>query len=196
MIAARQIFLGRGGGGGGYVAGYTDLIEGWTPVGSGAQTILLDAGIVPIGDFTIDGCMTYNGISTGDSAVLGLNSPNSNTFSLWFRNGNILPRCFATEGSLLVTDVVNSPVFFFSIRFSLSAQTMAFSNGDLTSRYSFSPSNWTWNTAYGTISSGLTKFGMSNQRLSDINSIRVYPFVLHDADLVSNHATDAQRFGS
>ena len=199
MVAARGSFFGRGaGGGGGYVAGYTDLIEGWSPVGSGNQTILLDEGIVPLGDFTVDGCMTYKGLSTGDSAVLGLNNPNSGTFSLWFRDSNIVPRCFASENRSfpIAVDVVTYPTFCFSIRFNLSAQTMTFANGDLTTQSSFFASNWAWNMAYGNISSGLTSFGIGNERLSDINSIRVYPFVLTDADLVSNHATDVQRFGS
>ena len=197
LLGARQFFERRGAPAGGYVAGYTNMIEAWSPTGTGSQTIQLSEALTPLTDFTIDGCMTYGGSTTGDSAILGLNNRTSSTFSLWYRNGNAVPRCFATEDSSnpVATDLTNSPTFCFSIRFNLSALTMTFARGDLTTTHTFSSSgNWTWATAYSQISSGLTVLGMDSARLSDINSIRVYPSILSDADLLANHEIDKARF--
>ena len=179
-----------------YTTGYTNLIEEWAPTGTGNQIIQLSYSLVPLSDFTIDGCITYTGDETGNSTVIGLNENSSLTFSLWYRNGNIVPRCFATESTSnpIAVSVIENPTFCFSIRFDLEAQTMTFSNGDLSKNIKFSTTNWTWNTAYGRISSGLTSFGMDYSRLSNINSIRVYPFILTDEELMYNNSIDKERF--
>lgn len=180
-----------------YTDGYTNLIEGWTPTGTGNQIIQLSSSLVPLSDFTIDGCMTYHGIETGDTYVLSLNSQNpSATFSLWYRGGNVVPRCYASEGSSnpVAIGVYENPTFCFSIRFNITNSTIIFSSGDLSRTHMFSTSNWTWNTAYSQISSGLTSLGMSRLRLSNINSLRVYPFVIDDEGLMYNHAIDMERF--
>ena len=181
-----------------YITEYTNLIERWSPIGNVNQTIQLTSPIIPLTDFTIDGCMTYHGSETGDNYVLSLNSQlPSVTFSLWYRNGNILPRCFASEGAAnpIALDVYNNPAFCFSIRYDSSKQTIEFSSGDLVRTHKFSTSNWTWNNAYECISEGLINFGMNVNRLSDINSIRVYPFVLNDEELLHNNDIDRRRFG-
>lgn len=179
-----------------YFSGYTNLIEHWTPSGTNHQTINLSDPIVPLSDFTIDGCMTYHGSDTGDAGVLCLNENSSVTFSLWYKNGNIVPRCFATEGSAnpVANSVLDNPTFCFSIRFDSSALTMTFASGDLSRKNVFASTFWTWSYAYGHISSGLTAFGMDKSRLSDINSIRVYPFLLTDEELLFNNTIDQERF--
>ena len=102
-----------------YSPGYIDLIEEWTPIDLSTQHILLSNPLVPLSNFTIDGCMTYHGIEDGNSDILSMNDFGSTTFSIWYRNRNALPRCYASEGSHnpIAIDVCENPTFCFSIRF-------------------------------------------------------------------------------
>lgn len=195
MIASNQIAFGRGKSDE-YIAGYTNLIESRIPVGTGDQIIALENPIVPLSDFTVDGCMTYTGTSTGDSSILGINLGNSEAFSIWYRDGNAVPRCFAMEGrgSPIATNILENPTFSFSMRFDKSKLTMAFSNGDLSSLWTISSTNWAWKTAYNTISNGLKQFLMNSERLSTINRIHVYPRILSDKELLTNNRLDKARF--
>lgn len=184
-----------------YIEGYTDLIEDWQPQPSstGYQYIYLQHPIVPLTDFTIEGTMTYVGAFEKDGAMLSLNgtSTASTAFSLWRQSAQnvIMARCWAMEMPIIESIDEDHPTFSFCIQYDSSTQTMTMARGDLQKIFIFTASLWTWKTAFALIQSGLVHLHMSQRIECSIQSLRVYPTLLTQEQLLYNHSIDIERFG-